>query len=67
MNGFVISIGSSIEELSPKATKVATTIGKVNVGGTACKVPLATNYIKKSSIEVALERNVSLHVLNYYM
>ena len=49
MNGFVISIGSSIKELSPKATKVASVIGKVNVdvGGTACKVPLATDYIKK--------------------
>lgn len=49
MNGFVIAVGGSIEELSNKATKIANKIGKVNVdvGGTACKVPLATDYIKK--------------------
>ncbi len=49
MNGFVIAIGSHIEELTEKAKKVSKKIGKVNVdvGGTACKVPLATDYIKK--------------------
>ncbi len=49
MNGFVIAIGCSIKELTDKATSVAEKIGKVNVdmGGTACKVPLATAYIKK--------------------
>ena len=49
MNGFVIAIGSFIEALTPKATEIAGKIGKVNVdvGGTACKVPLATDYIKK--------------------
>ena len=49
MNGFVIAIGCYIEELTEKACEVAKKIGKVNVdmGGTACKVPLATDYIKK--------------------
>jgi 3-methyladenine DNA glycosylase AlkD len=49
MNGFVIAVGSYIEELTKKATKVGSAIGKVsvNVGDTACKVPLATDYIKK--------------------
>lgn len=49
MNGFVISIGSYIKSLTAKATKIAEAIGKVdvNVGNTSCKVPLATDYIKK--------------------
>lgn len=49
MNGFVIAIGSYITELTDKATKIAASIGKVQVemGGTACKVPLATTYIQK--------------------
>ena len=49
MNGFVIAIGSYIIELDGKALSVAKTIGKVkvNVGNTACKVPLAFDYINK--------------------
>ncbi|MEH7389801.1 DNA alkylation repair protein [Bacillus sp. JJ1474] len=49
MNGFVISVGSYVQALSTEAKKVAEHIGKVNVdvGNTACKVPLATDYIKK--------------------
>lgn len=49
MNNFVISVGSYVEPLSAHATKIAEQIGKVHVdqGGTACKVPLATTYIKK--------------------
>lgn len=49
MNGFVIAVGSYIPSLTEKAQKVATEIGKVKVemGGTACKVPLATAYIQK--------------------
>jgi len=49
MNGFVIAIGSYVEALTKKASEVATSIGKVHVdvGGTACKVPLTTEYIKK--------------------
>lgn len=49
MNGFVIAIGTYIKELTDKSIEIATKIGKVNVdvGGTACKVPLATDYIQK--------------------
>lgn len=50
MNGFVIATGSYIKELTARATKTAAQIGKVDVqmpGGTACKVPLATDYIQK--------------------
>jgi len=49
MNGFVIAVGSYVKELTIKANEVAATIGKVSVdiSGTACKVPLATAYIKK--------------------
>jgi len=50
MNGFVIAIGITIKELNDKANQVAKTIGKVKVdmNGTACKVPLATEYLKKA-------------------
>lgn len=49
MNGFVITVGSAIEELSSQALSVANTIGAVEVemGQTACKVPLAHEYIQK--------------------
>jgi 3-methyladenine DNA glycosylase AlkD len=49
MNGFVISVGAYILPLTEKAKMVARKIGKVSVemGGTACKVPLAFDYIEK--------------------
>ncbi|GGA71236.1 hypothetical protein GCM10008025_13890 [Ornithinibacillus halotolerans] len=49
MNSFVISVGSYVPELTEEAKLVAESIGKVHVdvGNTACKVPLATTYIKK--------------------
>ena len=49
MNGFVISVGTRIVDLTEKAIKIADKIGKVDVemGGTACKVPLASEYIQK--------------------
>jgi 3-methyladenine DNA glycosylase AlkD len=49
MNGFVIAVGSYVPGLTQKANEAAAVIGKVSVdmGGTACKVPLATAYIKK--------------------
>jgi 3-methyladenine DNA glycosylase AlkD len=49
MNGFVLSVGCYVLELKDKAKQVAEYIGKVHVdvGNTACKVPLATDYIKK--------------------
>ena len=49
MNGFVIGTGSYIVALTEKAEKIAGNIGKVHVdmGGTACKVPLASAYLDK--------------------
>lgn len=49
MNSFVISVGCYVPELKEEAKQVAEAIGKVqvDVGNTACKVPLATDYIKK--------------------
>lgn len=49
MNNFVISVGSYVEPLMREAKQVAKKIGKVSVdmGSTACKVPLATEYIGK--------------------
>lgn len=49
MNGFVIAIGTYVEALTDKSKEVAKEIGKVSVdvGGTACKVPLASDYIDK--------------------
>jgi 3-methyladenine DNA glycosylase AlkD len=49
MNNFVIAVGGAIVGLNIPAKQVAETIGKVKVdmGGTACKVPLASQYIKK--------------------
>lgn len=49
MNAFVIAVGSYVEALTEKSIAVANQIGKVEVsmGGTACKVPLAKDYIKK--------------------
>lgn len=49
MNGFVIAVGGYVAPLAKKAKAVAKSIGKVEVdmGKTACKVPLATEYIAK--------------------
>jgi 3-methyladenine DNA glycosylase AlkD len=49
MNSFVIVAGSSVGSLHQQALKVAAAIGKVDVdvGQTACKVPLASEYIQK--------------------
>jgi 3-methyladenine DNA glycosylase AlkD len=49
MNTFVITVGGYCRHLTEKAVQVALAIGKVNVemGGTACKVPLASEYIQK--------------------
>ncbi len=49
MNGFVIAVGGYVEPLLNEAKTVAKAIGKVSVdmGGTACKVPLALEYIGK--------------------
>ncbi|RHW41739.1 DNA alkylation repair protein [Neobacillus notoginsengisoli] len=49
MNDFVICTGSFVKPFYDEAMKVAKAIGKVHVdvGNTACKVPLAADYIKK--------------------
>jgi 3-methyladenine DNA glycosylase AlkD len=63
MNGFVISVGSYIKPLHKKSIEIAAQIGKVNVemGGTSCKVPLATEYIEKVKIrfKVGIKRKTS--------
>jgi 3-methyladenine DNA glycosylase AlkD len=50
MNGFVIATGAYVKELTPLATATGKKIGHVEVdmGKTACKVPFAPDYIKKS-------------------
>jgi 3-methyladenine DNA glycosylase AlkD len=49
MNNFVISVGGYCTHLSGDAINIASTLGKVKVemDGTACKVPDATEYIQK--------------------
>lgn len=49
MNNFVISVGAYVKPLLKAAKAAAKTIGAVDVdmGDTACKVPLATDYIAK--------------------
>jgi 3-methyladenine DNA glycosylase AlkD len=50
MNGFVIAAGSYVPALTDPALQTAAKVGTVAVemGGTACKVPVAADYIKKS-------------------
>jgi 3-methyladenine DNA glycosylase AlkD len=49
MNGFVIAIGSYVSALTDLAVRTGEKIGRVKVemGGTACKVPYAPEYIQK--------------------
>lgn len=49
MNGFVIAVGSYVKPLLKQANAAAKKLGTVSVdmGGTACKVPNATQYIQK--------------------
>ncbi|WP_042164125.1 DNA alkylation repair protein [Paenibacillus gorillae] len=49
MNQFVISVGAYLQELTEEAKAAGEAIGKVHVdvGDTACKVPLAKAYIEK--------------------
>jgi 3-methyladenine DNA glycosylase AlkD len=53
MNGFVIAVGSYVKPLHDEALIVAEKIGKVHVdvGNTACKVPLASDYIHKVDLK----------------
>jgi len=47
MNAFMIAVGCSVAPLSDKAVATARSIGEVSVdvGGTACKIPYAPDYI----------------------
>jgi 3-methyladenine DNA glycosylase AlkD len=49
MNGFVIAVGSYVQALTDLALQTAAKLGPVTVdmGGTACKVPSAVEYIQK--------------------
>jgi 3-methyladenine DNA glycosylase AlkD len=49
MNGFVIAVGAYVSPLSKQARATAKKLGKVSVdmGDTACKVPVALDYIIK--------------------
>ena len=49
MNGFVIAVGCYVVPLMKEAKATAKKLGKVDVEmhGTSCKVPLATEYIEK--------------------
>jgi 3-methyladenine DNA glycosylase AlkD len=49
MNGFVIAVGAYVKPLLKQAKQAAKAIGavSVDVGDTACKVPLASAYIEK--------------------
>ena len=49
MNAFVIAVGSTVKPLTKKALATGKKIGlvKVDMGGTACKVPGAVEYIQK--------------------
>lgn len=49
MNGFVIAVGCYVKALTTQALQTAAKIGKVSVdvGDTSCKVPFASDYIKK--------------------
>lgn len=58
MNGFVIAVGSYVKALTERALETAARIGKVsvNMGGTACKVPYAPDYIRKAQERGAIGR-----------
>ena len=49
MNGFIIAVGGYVKPLLKQAKRVAKIIGSVSVdmGDTACNVPLASAYIEK--------------------
>jgi 3-methyladenine DNA glycosylase AlkD len=58
MNGFVIAVGSYVRALTDLALRTAAKIGRVTVdmGGTACQVPSAADYIRKVEARGAIGR-----------
>jgi hypothetical protein len=63
MNGFLISVGCYVLPLLKKTKQIAKKIGAVEIdlGNTACKVPLATEYIAKveSTSRIGQKRKTS--------
>jgi len=63
MNGFVISVGAYLKPLLYNSKEIAKQIGKIDVemGGTSCKVPLASEYIEKIELKnkVGIKRKTS--------
>ncbi|HKP32940.1 MAG TPA: DNA alkylation repair protein [Chitinophagaceae bacterium] len=49
MNGFVITVGSYVKELTEEAIKIGKSIGhiEIDMGNTSCKVPYPPDYIEK--------------------
>ena len=49
MNGFIITVGSYVKELTEEAIKIGKSIGhiEVDMGNTSCKVPYPPDYIEK--------------------
>ena len=58
MNNFVICAGSYVKELNEPAKELGEKIGAVTVdmGGTACKVPFAPDYIDKATARGSLTK-----------
>jgi DNA alkylation repair enzyme len=58
MNNFVICLGAYVNPLSAEATAAAKKIGPVtvDVGGTECKVPVATEFIKRAQEKGSLKK-----------
>ncbi len=58
MNGFLISVGSYVPSLSHEAIAAAQLVGTLTIdkNGTACKVPLAADYIKKATDKGSLSK-----------
>ncbi len=56
MNSFLIAVGCSVAPLSKKALEIGQQLGKIKVDmhGTACKVPYAPDYISKAAEKGAI-------------
>jgi 3-methyladenine DNA glycosylase AlkD len=56
MNGFIIAVGCYVAPLTQEALAAAKEVGSVSVdmGGTACKIPFASDYINKAKAKGTL-------------
>jgi 3-methyladenine DNA glycosylase AlkD len=56
MNGFVIALGTYVKPLTSEALSAAKRIGEftIDMGDTACKVPVAAEYINKATVRGAI-------------